>query len=384
MSVNNATGNDLQMRNHIVELLATRRDYKQEIKDLVSVIVPIFNAAEYLEVCISSVLNQLYDRFELWLIDDGSMDGSSKICDGYARSDSRIKVIHQVNSGVSVARNAGLKHATGEFIFFLDADDYLNPDSLLKLVEAAKRTRAEMVVGNSWFLSAQGRRQGCRLNEDKLLDKQDMVYYLLDYLQMPQRADAMFTCWGKLFLTSIIREKRSSFDPQASCFEDTGFIFHYLQNIHSIAYLKEPLYNYLLKDSSLAFNISGHARNIFGFFKSLPLMDEFLRGKVDAMEISRLIGNAYVTLTIIKIVHLCRNFCKETSGDIYVAISEAVNNPLLRQGLPFYDRGRNGSRILPILMKYKLVRLIVAICRYKAYQRFGREKWKKLQIRNHR
>ena len=374
MSEKNATGNDQQMQNDIVELLATRRGYRQEIKDLVSVIVPIFNAAEYLEVCINSVLNQLYNCFELWLIDDGSIDGSSEICDRYALGDSRIKVIHQINSGVSGARNVGLKHAIGEFIFFLDADDYLNPDSLLKLVEAAKKTCAEMVVGNSWFLSAQGRRLGCRLDEDKLLDKRDMAYYLLDYLRMPQKADAMFTCWGKLFLTSIIRGKKSSFDLNASCFEDTGFLFHYLKNINSIAYLKEPLYNYLVKDSSLAFNISGHPRNIFGFFKSLPLMDEFLRGKADETEISRLIGNAYVTLTIIKMVHLCRNFCQETSSDIYVAISEVVNNPLLRQGLPFYHPDRNGSRMLPILMKYKLVKLIAAICRYKAYQRFGKEK----------
>lgn len=341
-------------------------------KDLVSIIVPVFNAAGHLAVCLNSVLSQRYDHFEAWLIDDGSTDGSPDICDEYARRDSRIEVIHQVNSGVSAARNTGIQNARGSFVIFLDADDFLNPDSLTRLVETQKITQADLVIGNATLISSNGQRPGCRLAEDKLLDMQDIAYYLREYLRMPQQHDALFTCWGKLFVASIIREKQLWFNTDISCFEDVVFIFHYMRNIRSVAYLKDPLYNYLFKDSSFAFNISGHPRKIFGFFKSLPLMGEFLKGKISESEISHLLGNAYVTLAIIKMVHICRKFNQTTADDIYASVKEAVNTPLLRQGLPFYNPGRNGSRILPVLMKFKFIRLIIIVCRYKAYKRFGK------------
>lgn len=340
-------------------------------KCLVSVIVPVFNAAGYLKACVDSVLAQSYGRFELWLVDDGSTDASRELCLEYGGRDPRVKAIRQDNSGVSAARNAGLKAAGGDFILFLDADDSLGPDSLSKLVAEAGRTGAELVVGNSWLLSAGGRRKGCRLEEDGLLGKKELARYLLDYLRASQKVDSMFTCWGKLFRASVIRRESLGFIPEASCYEDTVFVFHYLRHSSSIAYLSEPLYNYLAKDSSLAFNMSGRPGNIFGFFESLPLMEEYLRGEADPEEIAALAGNAYVTLTIIKMVHLCRNLSGETARDIYAAIGEAVSNPLLRRGLPFYEPGSGGSRLLPVLMKYKLVRLAAAVCRYKAYCRFG-------------
>ena len=95
------------------------------ISDLISIIIPVYNVAVYLPRCLDSILAQTYKNLEIILVDDGSKDNSGKVCDEYALKDSRIKVIHQKNQGVSVARNAGLRIAKGDYIGFVDSDDYI-------------------------------------------------------------------------------------------------------------------------------------------------------------------------------------------------------------------------------------------------------------------
>ncbi len=114
--------------------------------DLVSVIVPVYNTASYLQRCVESVLNQTYCHFELLLIDDGSTDGSDGICDKYAESDARIIAIHKLNGGVSSARNLGLQNMKGEFFMFLDSDDWLEKETLQSCVAAIKSENADAVV----------------------------------------------------------------------------------------------------------------------------------------------------------------------------------------------------------------------------------------------
>ncbi|MEJ8741116.1 glycosyltransferase family 2 protein [Phocaeicola sp. HCN-6420] len=106
---------------------------------MISVIVPIYNVEEYLPACIESIINQTYKDLEILLIDDGSTDNSGKICDEYAKQDGRCIVIHQQNKGLSGARNTGLDHATGEYISFIDGDDYIHPQMLEILYEALQK-----------------------------------------------------------------------------------------------------------------------------------------------------------------------------------------------------------------------------------------------------
>ena len=112
----------------------------------VSVIVPVYNCETFLPACIDSILNQTYRDLEIILIDDGSGDGSGEICDAYAAEDARIRVIHQVNQGVSVARNSGLDVATGEWIAFVDADDTVEPDMYAVLVKLSVEHEADIAL----------------------------------------------------------------------------------------------------------------------------------------------------------------------------------------------------------------------------------------------
>ena len=115
---------------------------------MVSVIVPIYKIPEYLSCCIDSILAQTYPDFELILVDDGSPDDCGRICDDYAKRDNRIKVVHKVNGGLTSARNAGLEVAKGEWIMHVDGDDWIEPDMIESLIEAAQITGADMVIGD--------------------------------------------------------------------------------------------------------------------------------------------------------------------------------------------------------------------------------------------
>lgn len=117
----------------------------------VSVIIPVYNAGEFLAETIKSVLHQSFDRFELILVNDGSTDHSGEICEEYQLTDTRIKYIHQANSGVSVARNTGLLHAVGEYIFFMDADDTLDTEFIKTSYEAAKKKESDIIIIGASF-----------------------------------------------------------------------------------------------------------------------------------------------------------------------------------------------------------------------------------------
>ena len=129
-----------------------------EYLDEISVIIPIYNVEKYLEKCIDSVLAQTYRNIEIILVDDGSTDKCADICDSYLKKDSRVKVIHKVNGGLSSARNAGLDIAEGDFISFVDSDDFIEKEMLEKLYEALMEADADMAVCNFRWIDTNGAR----------------------------------------------------------------------------------------------------------------------------------------------------------------------------------------------------------------------------------
>ena len=116
--------------------------------DKISVIIPVYNVQDYLEECVNSILAQTYTNLEIILVDDGSKDNSGQLCDAFSKRDSRVKVIHKENGGVSTARNAGIESATGEYIAFVDADDYIAPDMYSRLMNLLKYFGADFCFSN--------------------------------------------------------------------------------------------------------------------------------------------------------------------------------------------------------------------------------------------
>ena len=192
---------------------------------MVSVIVPIYNAEKYLNECISSILSQSYKDFELILIDDGSTDKSQNICNEFAKKDLRITVVHQGNSGVSAARNNGLKNAKGEFVAFVDSDDYVEKNWLELLVKAITTEEADIAV--------------CGMKIDKqerILSKSSEAKenILLDL----QKCGLMYSTFNKLYRRNLIH---SDFTDGLKFGEDLLFNLEYFKNIKTIAIVSQAL-----------------------------------------------------------------------------------------------------------------------------------------------
>lgn len=190
---------------------------------MISIIVPIYNAEQYLHRCVDSILAQSYTDFELLLIDDGSKDDSGAICDAYAAKDSRVRVFHKENGGVSSARNLGLDHAQGEYVTFCDADDYVSED-WLAAYSGAIASNVDLAIQGYYAIdgdkvvdkplqSTQGDTTAAKCELITALFTQEVYYYL----------------WVKLFRREIIEAHQIRFDEQSILGEDTQFISKYLE-----------------------------------------------------------------------------------------------------------------------------------------------------------
>ena len=145
----------------------------------VSIIVPIYNAQKTLERCIESILNQDFSDFELLLIDDGSKDDSGKICDVYAKKDHRVRVIHKENSGVSASRNLALQEAKGEYLQFLDADDWITPNATRLLVESLEQNHCDMVIADFYRVIKERLSHKGSIDEDGVLSREEFANFMI-------------------------------------------------------------------------------------------------------------------------------------------------------------------------------------------------------------
>ena len=166
------------------------------MNDTISVIIPVYNVAEYLPECLDSLLSQDHRNLEVILIDDGSKDNSGAICDAYGAADSRVKVIHQPNSGAAAAKNAGLRRATGEYLSFVDSDDYLEPDVYGYLVKRLQETGADAVHCN--FREVYRNRR-----EDSLVNKGTTLVSSREYLVRFTKDWSCPLLWNKLYKRSL-------------------------------------------------------------------------------------------------------------------------------------------------------------------------------------
>ncbi|MDO4978961.1 MAG: glycosyltransferase family 2 protein [Candidatus Saccharibacteria bacterium] len=227
---------------------------KKDFNTLISVIIPVYNVKKYLTECIDSVLNQTYERIEIILIDDGSTDGSSRICDVYGDKYENIKVIHKNNHGLGMARNTGLDVAIGDVIMFLDSDDYLDEDCLEHLYAVMKEKKLDFVKTGHRRVADNGRVIFETDYKCELFDKdniRDMIPRFLGSNLTDQDGLAMSVC-GALFRKKIIDDFGIRFpSEQIMISEDVIFNIDYSGHIYSAAVLPEIYYNYRYNNGSL-------------------------------------------------------------------------------------------------------------------------------------
>lgn len=234
---------------------------------LVTVIVPVYNAYPTLARCVKSVLAQTQPELELILVDDGSTDASGGLCDALALADSRIRVLHKENGGVSAARNAGLKAASGQWLVFLDADDYMSPFALEAALFAADKAPGSLVLWQATYWD-EGLPAACPHEGER---------FGLEKLAWMQRINCLPMPWNKLFSLPLIRQQGLRFDPDYSLGEDLLFCLSYCK-----ALLAQGGSFYLIKahltfyEQGCANSLTGRLRpDYFSLWQSIyiPLLD---------------------------------------------------------------------------------------------------------------
>ena len=212
----------------------------------ISVIVPVYKVEPYLRKCLDSIVGQTYQNLEIILVDDGSPDGCGAICDEYAAQDKRVRVIHKANGGVSSARNAGLTAATGEWIGWVDSDDWIEPDMYSYMLRKAREYGADIAVCSRTEIYPD-RKVVRGWDEDLFMSREDALALLLnnDTLQN--------YCCDKLFRAGLW--ERIVF-PGSGTFEDMAVMYRLFERAEKTVCLPESTYNYLQRPESIVHNIS--------------------------------------------------------------------------------------------------------------------------------
>lgn len=208
----------------------------------VSVVVPVYNTAAYLRACLDSILAQSVPPFEVILVDDGSSDGSGQICDEYARRHpERVRVIHQPNRGTAAARNRGLEACRGEYLSFIDSDDYLEPEMYERLLELIEAHGADMAAAEMWVEKTDGSRY-CRVKEgiSRCWTTREALLELNSYRYLHAS-----------FCTALIRRETMGAlrFPEGQC-EDYALLYRVMAACGRVAYTSRPLYHYVQRPNS--------------------------------------------------------------------------------------------------------------------------------------
>lgn len=253
---------------------------------MISIVIPVFNAAPYIEDCITSITHQSYQDFEIILVDDGSSDGSSIICDQLAANDNRIKTIHSINKGVSSARNIGIDNAIGQWIYFADADDMLLENGVATLMEHAGDEIGLVVAGYEIY-NEQG---NLLFAYDERRTETISTLDALKTMYRPAPYPYQGYIWSKLFKTEIIKDNSIYFNEQIKFNEDRLFIVEYLCAAKcKTIYTTQPIYKYIQRASGAMASLEhGFNQNFITDLDAYILMLENIKRQYNDSELIRL------------------------------------------------------------------------------------------------
>ncbi len=312
---------------------------------MISVIVPVYNVEKYLPRCIDSILAQTFTDFELLLIDDGSEDNSGNICDEYAKTDDRIRVYHKNNGGVSSARNKGIESSNGKYLLFVDSDDYISNDYLSSFFREKIQEKTIIV-------------QGCTVHRNNLVTFYKIPHQVFskDKFAIAVSKNELFkhgSPYGKLFISSIIKNNNIKFDEHIHNYEDLLFFLEYIKNINSIVFIPDVGYHYNVYSGGLHEKINS-------LESELHLFDEYIIKSKDYWYINGVESNTKkylwpLMIRCIKAACLQNGFSKNVLSSIYNHFSSYLY-------LPYYKCGHN-EIIIAKLFKRKYYKAVFSFIR---------------------
>ena len=293
---------------------------------LISVIIPVYNVQEYLIKCIESVINQTYENLEIILVDDGSTDKSTEICDKVKKNDSRIRVIHKENGGLSDARNVGIDNANGEYISFIDSDDYVDDNYIELLYNAIKQYDADMSIASHRVIY-----------EKNIIDRstgKEFCAEPIEILKMLLYDNGIDTsAWGKLYKKSLFNEIRF---PKGRFFEDSATTYMLIDKSKKIGVCSKPIYNYVIRNNSIS-NETFSEKKI-DLIVSTEEMTNYIKNKYPELEkaCNRRLMYAYLSTLTQLAKSKVKN--KKIQKKLMKYINKNRNNVLKDKSIPKRDR----------------------------------------------
>jgi glycosyltransferase involved in cell wall biosynthesis len=213
----------------------------------ISVIIPVYNVAAYLNRCVQSIINQTYSNLEILLVDDGSKDQSGSLCDEWEQKDSRIKVFHKENGGLSEARNVGIDHATGQYLCFVDSDDYIHRDMIRVLYDNIHKTESDISMCEFRRVKDQTDMGEITVSEHiDVFEKKEPIDLL--YQKVFLNKSTLIVAWNKLYRKELFDEIRY---PVGKFHEDEYVIHRILFEAHRLVYTPDAYYCYVQRDNSI-------------------------------------------------------------------------------------------------------------------------------------
>lgn len=276
----------------------------------ISVIIPIYNVENYLKRCIDSVINQTYKNLEIILVDDGSKDNCGKICDEYAKVDSRIQVIHKINGGLSDARNAGLKVATGDYIYYIDSDDYIDNDMLEIMKKNLEKYNADISICGIYKECENGNYTLKRNNVIEIMNSKEALIKLNSFSSFDMAV------WNKLYKKYIVDGIEFPFGKKS---EDYFVMYQYFDRASNIVVIPESKYHYIQRENSIS-----RGKNItHDYIEGSLRQKEFITAKYP--DISYVGNTAYAFSYIATYNRYIKNNVKLSNENIKLFRSEVRN-----------------------------------------------------------
>lgn len=319
---------------------------------MISIIIPVYNSEKYLEKCLDSVLAQTFTDFEVLLINDGSADESGNICDDYAQKDSRIRVFHKHNGGVSAARNLGLNNAKGEWICFMDSDDYLDANYLKALLDSVKNNDSlDLAIHGFKRISKKG---------ETIITFGNHIVKANDYHNLFEKIEVFKYGYpfSKFYRRDLITRHGIRFPENYSFAEDLSFFLNYLSYSDIIKFENVANYNYISNDNSLSRTFKSSEEYWYRYtdYKYLlkrrfsTIFDDVYKNKNTYSEFRRSIGGAI--FYFVQAVYKDRSLEKSKRKELLKRLDKEdliliknfiphLNNPLSKLGFYFLSRGYN-------------------------------------------
>ena len=320
------------------------------MKPLLTVVIPVYNVEKYLNRCLKSILVQEWKNYDIILVDDGSTDRSPQICDDYVKAYDFISVIHKENGGLSEARNTGLSQAKGEYVYFPDSDDWLEPDTFIALAEALESQKFDIISFNREFVKGEEDVIVSDSVETQVFDGKDAFVQMLKHSYITGFAN------DKVYRKSLFTDHNIQF-PIGKYYEDLGTNYKLFLSAKRVYATNQKYYHYLIDnpDSITQSWNEKKFRDMFEFYKEV-FYSTFVRSQLNQEELQ--ISQLYY---VNGLTHILASLYKSKLDKKYIDITNQVKQELLKHGVALSQMKGQPNKLKYILFRLKVLKLAFSI-----------------------